>query len=295
MTIIKFLTSEDSRIYIYQVEYCTAEKGKLTPIQLDPGCYLIDVVSLETGKCYNEDLSIEFDGKQVLRRINFADINYDFKQMLSDGGVTNIDESGIFVANGKYVVISENQEIVISPIYDSLTLIDSDLFKATKSESSERSVILGKDGNQLTTWFDYIISTTNDTILLMDGDSIALFSKSQRRLVARYAYPFKNINLKYPIPVKNTLNKFGFISPSGEVLLDFIYDDASLFDEDIEMSWACRYGCYHYINTNGNICTLTSKKDILYAMGKDKWYREYEGYIRHFAMRVPRGPQSYEK
>lgn len=95
MSIIKIISSEDAKIFIDQEEFGIAKANQILKLDLSKGVYLLELKSQLTGKIYSEDLEVENDISNFIKRINFDTIHLNTNQLLIEGIIESIDSNGI--------------------------------------------------------------------------------------------------------------------------------------------------------------------------------------------------------
>lgn len=253
MKIIKIISSEDANIFIDQEEVCVAEKNKLVKFGLEPGVYILEAESKETGSKYSEDLEIDSLPGQILKRINFQELHVDFNDLLRNGEIDSIDQYGIIKSHNLFGVIGSNNELIIPLRYDSIRKYDN-YFIAQKDGYN---ILFNLDGCVIIPKYLDLLSNNEDRIVALDNRSIIIFNVKKNKISAKYECDDSTVlQNKEIFPVKNSSDRYGFMNFEGNILIDFLYEEAGPFDTDINMALVSRYNIFHYIDKRGYICTL---------------------------------------
>ena len=256
MAVIKLISSEDAIVYIDQEEFGIAKANQILRMNIAQGVYLLELKSLLTGKTHTEDLEIVDDASNFIKRIDFTSIISDINQLLLDGIIESVDSNGILKGANGYGVLGSNGDIIIPLIYKSIELHDG-YYRAKKDAKYALLSVLGK---VLIPNYSTILSETDEKIILVNENILYIFSKIQNSIIARYSIPE---GVDYEIfPVKDSRGAYGYINRAGEIILEFIYEEAHAFDKDLNLAKAKRYGITKYINDKGYICPLNRKEDI---------------------------------
>lgn len=142
-------------------------------------------------------------------------------------------------------------------IYDSIDVYQE--YYVVKK--GEKCSLVSQEGKVLIPTYSMFLSNSGERIVAIDNEALYIFSKSQNSIVGRYSIISK-ITDDEIFPVKNSRGLFGFLNRDGEIVLDFIYEEAYPFDKELGFAKAKRYGVTKYINKKGYICPLNDKQDI---------------------------------
>lgn len=218
---------------------------------------------------------IEEEGKQKVINQTGETLNInDFNKIMQ------ISNSGIvFEKDNKYGVVNFEGEIIIKPIYDYLEEINTNVYKA---KLNEKNGIIDLDESQklpyeyTNIYFDknvqvYIAENEDFTSSIINSNFeikitgiISEINKEKKYIKVKVNddYKYYNFNLEeknvYDILKDNTLymsknnGKYGFIDKKGNVVVDYIYDDAT---EQNAYGYAAvkKDGLWGAIDSNGKV------------------------------------------
>lgn len=218
---------------------------------------------------------IDEDGKQYV-------INKSGEKLPLDGydQITQITTSGIiFVKDNKYGEFAFDGTTKIKPIYESLKEINKDVFKAQLNDKFglidlEENIKLpyeyidiyyNKDANiYIAENSDFTSSIVNSNYEIKVVGIISELNKENKYMKIKLDNEYKYYNFKFEekqakdILTSNTLyvskknDKYGFVNEKNEVVVDYIYDDAT---EQNSYGYAAikKDGLWGAIDSKGNI------------------------------------------
>ena len=218
---------------------------------------------------------IEESGKQKLINKSGEEINLtDYDK------ITQIINSGIvYSKDNKYGVVNFEGETVVKPIYDYLEEINTDVIKSTLNDKC--GLIDLNEDIKLTYEFTdiyynkdakiYIAENTDYTSSIYDSNfelkAIGVISELNKdmqyiKLKNNDTYKYYNFDMEEKdvkdILTSNTLyvnknnGKYGFVNKRGDIVIDYIYDDAT--QQNVYGFAAIKKdGLWGAIDSNGNI------------------------------------------
>ena len=194
--------------------------------------------------------------------------------------ITQIINSGIvYSKDNKYGVINFNGETLVKPIYDYLEEINTDVFKATLNDKcglidlneeikltyEYTDIYYNKDAKiYIAENADYTSSIYNSNFELKAIGVISELNNDNQYIKLKtndtykyYNFDMEEKDIKY-ILSSNTLyvsknnGKYGFVNKKGDIVIDYIYDDAT---EQNSFGFAAikKDGLWGAIDSNGNI------------------------------------------
>lgn len=215
---------------------------------------VLDTKYDEISKIYGNDMYVvKQDGKQIL-------IKKDGTEVLKDGYdsisqiLKNTDNGIIFMKNSKLGVMKTTGEITIEPEYDEMKEAKSGILIASKegkygiidmqkdikvdfkyamiNYNEKADIYIAEDVNFNNDIIDSTFTVKQTGILVDMNDEKGYIKLRQADEYKYYNYKFEE-KKELEININNTLflskkdGKYGFIDKEGNVIVDYIYDDAT--------------------------------------------------------------------
>ena len=284
MALLKLICNTGAKLFVDQEFVSELQENKLCITELSAGMYLVDVVSLIDDQIkVSFELSFGNDNQQILKRIDLAEEDKEYKQnelkseLMRNPNLSFYRNLARFEYNGLWGYVDNNYEIVVEPIYSSAENFFNEFALVSKSFSEEikYALIDTKGENRMGVWFDEVFLRNEDRLFVRRNDELLSYDV-KKDLLFSYVLngEIKDDDL---IPVtweNNFCKKGGYINRQGEVVLPFIYDQVSNFNED-GFAEVERFGYKRFITKKGDICIYNTIYEIKYNHPIDASYEYF--------------------
>lgn len=271
MALLKLICNTGAKLFVDQEFVSELQENKLCITELSAGMYLVDVVSLIDDQIkVSFELSFGNDNQQILKRIDLAEEEKEYKQnelkseLMRNPNLSFYRNLARFEYNGLWGYVDNNYEIVVEPIYSSAENFFNEFALVSKSFSEEikYALIDTKGKNRMGVWFDELIFRNEKRLFVRRNNDLLSYDVLEGKLFTyNLSGEIKDDDLIPVLWENNYSKKGGYINLRGEVVLPFIYDQVSNFNDN-GFAEVERFDIRRFINKSGKVCVLNTIEEI---------------------------------